>query len=491
MAGLRRQFLFSFSVMMLIFGCSSTNDQENSQTSAETIASAESSVETGAAKEPEATTEAVAEVIPEPPEPEEDVYTGISAAIALGDPEEAIDKFESAFSEDPEDVETKILYAGLLLSAGELDEAKKVLLELLEIDPEIADALFTLSLVEGILGNEDEQIALLERLIEHHTDDYRGHASLGEIYLKNRKNELAREAFLRSLELDPFNAVALVGYGTVLLRQEEPRQAEQIFSRVIEESPDYSFAYVDRSRALSELGDYGLAERDLSKAIELEPDFSWHYIDRGRIRLLALSDPLGALEDFSRAIELDPGHFYPYAYRAGILDRLDERDRAISDYMTVIEARPDYYYVHAPLAILLFLSERWAEARTQFALAFDADDEEYGYPLMIALAYKKEGRDRDATQFLREAIGGFPRDSLYYHAARLFAEPGYEGYMVSLVNREPDSYLKKRILYYVAAHYLLEGRDSLAHKFLLEVADDAPPGMYEARIASWELDKVR
>ena len=63
---------------------------------------------------------AAAEPLPEKPEP--DPYESISLAMALGDVEAAIAAFEAAYSTNPDDPETKSLYAKLLIAGGKLGE---------------------------------------------------------------------------------------------------------------------------------------------------------------------------------------------------------------------------------------------------------------------------------------------------------------------------------------------------------------------------------
>ena len=490
------------ALAVLSVGCSSVEEEEKPESSsaAETPAEEVASLpqpepttepEPERIAEPEPTPEPTPEPIPEPPPPEEDVYTAIGASLIVGDADEAIGKFEQAFSEDPEDPMTTVLYAGLLMSAGRIEEARATLLGVVEDHPELTEALYSLSLIEVMVGNDEAQLDLLNRMLAVDPEDPRPHASLGEVHLKNGKLNEARESFERSIELEPENTVALVGYGNVLLRQGEFRAAEHQFDLVIANNPEYPFAYADRSQARSERGDQAGAEEDLTTAIALEPDFYWHYVDRGRVRLLGLRDAKGALADFGRAIEIDPDLFYPYVYRAGILDQLGDREGAIRDYVKVLSDRPDYYYAYAPFAVLLYMDGRWSESRKYFRLAWEADGEEYGYPLMIGLAHLKEGNTREAKQYLQGAIQEMPRESLFYQVGRLLMEPGYDGYVTGLINKERSSVLKRRMVFYLGSYYLLSGETSLAHKYFLEVADDAPPGLYEARIASWELEKYR
>ena len=426
------------------------------------------------------------------PEPEEDtIYTTISAAVALGDIEAAIDAFEQAYSKDPHDPNTTVLYSNLLMAAGKLEEAREVLLSVINDLPENTDALYNLSLIEGIQGYEDKQVALLTAILQVNPEDPRALASMGEIFLKNKNTQQAKEAFERSLAGDGKNTVALMGYGNTLLREDAAAEAADVFSRVIEKDPSYLFAFVDRSRAKADLGDTAGAHDDLSAAIALDPEYYWNYIDRGKLRLLGLKDNLSALEDFNRAIELDPDYFYAYIYRGGIKDRQGNTTEAIGDFLKVIRQKPDYYYVYSPLAILLCIEERWNEARVYLEKAYAYEKAEHAYALLTALSYKSEDNEQAAEKYLKTAINSIPRDSLYYQVARLYMDPSYDVYATGEISKAEDRLMQTRMLYYLAYHYLLMGRTVLAQKYFLEVEDRDFPNILERRLASIKLDAYR
>ena len=494
-----------FFLVLLLASCLGTRSKEESgieepaQVATATTEStgSEGIDETGSTRSGEGvdSSEEIAEPVvePPPPEPEVDVYAELSASVAIGDMDSAISKFEEAFSDDPEDSETKILYSNLQLAAGLLEDARTTLEDILNEEPENTDALFNLALIASASGNEEEQLEILSSMIEIAPDESRAYASLGELSLRRDENDAAIENFGKSIEIDPDNIVARAGMGNVLLREERYDEAIDQLDAVIELDPEYEFTYVDRSRAKLELDNPAGAEADLTVAIELSPDFYWHYVDRGRIRLLGTGDADGALEDFERAIEIDSDYFYPYIYRGLIFDRLGRRNEAIEDYYRVLSALPDYYYLYEPIALDLYAEERWSEAIPFFEKTWEmrVNSQEYAYPLLLALSHLRNEDRESAEEVLTVAISSFDRDSLEYQIARLMLEPGYDAHVTTLVSREADGEKKTRMLYYLAAYYLLENRISLGTKYLLEVVDKGYPGMLEHRISQIELERYR
>ncbi len=377
------------------------------------------------------------------------------------------------------------------MAAGEIEEAKLVLQDLLRTEPESTEVLYNLALIEGISGNRKRQEEILVSIVDIDPAHARANASLGELRLSLRQYGSAKKSFEKALASDSRNIVALMGYGNVLLREEDPGSAVEQFDKVVEQVPDYIFAYVDRSRAKRDTGDYPGAEADLSEAIRLDSGFYWHYIDRGKVRLLNMGDPAGALEDFNRAIDIDPEFFYAYVFRGGIRDQAGDFPGAIEDYLKVLESRPDYYHLYAPVGVLLYSEERFREARKYLRRAYEYAKDEHFLAFLIALSFKKEGLESDMEAYMKRAFVAFPRESLYYRLARIFLESGTDGYVTGEVSREQDLDFKLKALFVLATYNLLENRPALAQKYFLEVEDKAYPSSYERRLSSMELERFR
>jgi tetratricopeptide (TPR) repeat protein len=332
---------------------------------------------------------------------------------------------------------------------------------------------------------------LLLSIIEIDNEYAEAHASLGELYLGSGNVDRAKESFELALSFDSGNLVAHMGYGNILLQTDDPGSAIDHFDIVIEQAPDYVFAHVDRSRAKEGIGDLFGAEADLSEAVRLDPDYYWHYIDRGRLRLFSLNNPESALQDFDRAVQIDPDFFYAYIFRGTILDRAGENARAIEDYLKVFEARPDYRDLYAPAGVLLYAEERFQLARKYLGLAYKHAPDEHFFAYLIALSFRKESRNREAKEFVNQAIEKIPQESLYYRLARIILESGADGYIAGEISREEDVDVKLKALFVMGTYYLLHERPILAQKYFLEVEDNAPPLSYERRLATLELERYR
>jgi len=425
----------------------------------------------------------------EAPELEVDPYQSISNSMAAGDPTEAVNKFEQAYSKDPDSPETQLLYSSLLISVGKAAEAETVLQKLVENDQADADALYNLALAKGMQGKAAEQAALLKQAIDKDPDHAPAHATLGELYLEKKELDKAQQQFAKSIDANPDNFIARTGYGHVLIRKKEYEEAVTQLDRAVELKPNYPFSYVDRAKAKSSSGDINGALADLTEAVKLDPDHYWNYIDRGKLRLY-VNNLEKAYADFNRAAELRPDYFLSYVYRGGAHEDLEKTEAALSDYRKVAELRPDYYPIYQPYALLAFNQKNYSEAAKAFASHYERYKEDHSHGLMAAASYYLAGEQEKGDRYIKKHIDQMPRDTYMYDAARTFIEKGYDNHLIAKLNSEKKITIKTRALFYAALYYELQGNLGLARKYYLEVDEANLYGLIETRLAEAKLENT-
>ena len=424
---------------------------------------------------------------PEPPQ-SEPPWESMSAFIALGEPEAALAAYERSLADAPESPETKLLYARLLMLAGRLDDARDELALLLAADPGNTDALFNLSLVEGLAGREDERAALLERVTAADPGNADALAALGDLALAAGDEAKAAARYDRALAAEPSNLVALTGKSEIAFRGKRYEESADLLTRAIAADPGWPFPYIDRARARRSLGNTAGALEDLTAAIGLDPEYAWTYVDRGR--LFARTGRDGeAIADFTTAIRLDPTLFAAYVPRAELLYRADRRAEAIADFTRLLELRPDYWYAHAPLGVLLYGEGQWGGAYEHLRAAYAEEPEEPAWELLAALAARHGGDARIAASVLQALLPDLDRDSWYWEVARCLLEPSADFVLVTRIERESNRALRARMLFYLAEASTLAGRPRAAGSYLLEVKDAGAADDPETRLARWELAK--
>lgn len=419
----------------------------------------------------------------------ENPYLKVEESLLDGDTKTALETLEKYSEKEPEDLQTLVLKAALLMSEGEGREARNLLERVLEEEPENTEALFQLSILEGWEGNRTEQLKLLNlvRALDPENSDVL--AAIGDFYFLSKEYKKAEEAYIGALELDESNISALTGHGNLLVQKGEYESAEERYDRIIELYPQDPFVYTDRSRVRIAMENFTGADEDLSVAIELSPNYYWNYIDRGKLRLNHLYNAKSALDDFDRAVEIEPEYFYAYIFRAGILDDRGEIDKAISDYRKLTQLKPDYYFAFRSLGILQYLTGDWEGARENLLESY-RNEEDPGVLLLTAFTYYREGRDSKGNEFIKNILDSFPRGDHFYNLGRMMIDPGYEVFALSGIEDEQDMFVKMRMKFYLGAAYQAVGADNLAFSLYDDVREMNLLGMYERRIALKELEAL-
>lgn len=211
------------------------------------------------------------------------------------------------------------LYGEALDLAGGLDGAPEKPVALLEkahvLDPLHPDVMELLGVLLHRLGRTDEAIMVMRGLAAHFPDSVMARANLSQFYqskgmireaeeekavaalLEDKKDfdaarvrgmaeadraRIMREAesraalFREVLEMDPGDAVALMGLGGALTQMEKPDEAAACYARAVAAHPDYSAAYLRLGMLLERLdrhGEASAAYRDGIAAAERKGDF--------------------------------------------------------------------------------------------------------------------------------------------------------------------------------------------------------------------------
>lgn len=423
----------------------------------------------------------------------EATFNAIGALVEAGDPMAAIARLEEAEAGDASETEVSLLYADLLVTAGMFDEAASVYDEVLSADAGNVEAaagraLLAIAMREANDPTRREYVTYLKEIAP---DDPRANTILGQDALDRNAADEAVEFFETAADSDPENFVAQMGLGTALMYTGKPEEAIEPLSAAIEIEPEYPYSYVDRGKARAESGDYRGAEEDLSSAIDIEPENFWHYFDRGRLR--ARSGSFAEAEaDFDTAIALDPGIFLTYVYRARVRDLQNEIGGAIDDYRVALSLRPDYYPAYAPVATLLYKAEEYEAAAAYFNEAYEAEDTaSFSLVLLAFLSYSYAEQPREARLYLESMVTRVERQSLYWEMARYYLNPGYDGYILQLVNRAEDELLKARMQFFLGAIYDFYGDTQTAVTLYDEMLEAGYASLPEHQIAQWKIDQLQ
>ena len=190
-------------------------------------------------------------------------------------------------------------------------------------------------------GKTDQGIAILEALVQKHSDDPQAYIALAQVYSEANRGAQAIKALQSGQAKLPSATVLTFELGAVYDKQKRPAEAEAAFRQVIASDPGHA-------PALNYLG-YMLAERgqrldesvDLVKrALKIEPDngsyldsLGWAYYKAGKLDLAA--------ENLSRAAEQLMRNSVIQDHYGDVLVKLERYDEAIAAWTRALSGDGD------------------------------------------------------------------------------------------------------------------------------------------------------
>jgi predicted O-linked N-acetylglucosamine transferase (SPINDLY family) len=202
--------------------------------------------------------------------------------------------------------------------SGQWQQAERLYLQVLDVNPDQVDALHLLAAIAGQTGREDEAIGYLHKVLRLRPGWAAAHNNLGMVFITRKRLPEAAASFQEAVRLQPDDAVALNNLGNAL--RELGRPAEALVS--------------------------------LQQALRIRPDDpETHY--NLALAWLALWKLPEAHASCQQALRLRADHVEANATLGIILGLLGKLDDAITASRTALSIRPDAPHVHSNLILAL------------------------------------------------------------------------------------------------------------------------------------------
>jgi len=238
---------------------------------------------------------------------------------------------------------------------GQLKAAKALYEEILQVQPNCADALHLLGVIAAQVRQAHVAIDLIGQSIQINPINATYHNSLGNALRDLKRSEEALASFDRAIALHPKFAQAFSNRGNALQDLKRLEEALASYDRAIVLQPENAETHNNRGVLLKDLKGLEEALTSFDRAIALQPKYAEAYSNRGNaLRDLMRLDE--ALANYDRAIALRPDYAEGYFNRGNALQDLKRLEEALTSYDHAIALQPDYAeaYLHKSYALLSF-----------------------------------------------------------------------------------------------------------------------------------------
>lgn len=225
--------------------------------------------------------------------------------------------------------------------AGRLPQAEAGYQQILQREPQHADALHLLGVIAFQGGQYELAIDLIGRAITVNPGYAAYHSNLGRAYQDNGQLDAAIASFEKALSLQPDLADAHNNLGNALqLRREQPRAIEH-YLRALALKPDYVEARNNLGRALAALGRFDEAIAAYRSALSYQPNHADVHNNLG-VALQELGRLDAAIEHYRLALAIDPSRAEYHNNLGKDLSGQGKYAEAMVSYRTALRLKADF-----------------------------------------------------------------------------------------------------------------------------------------------------
>jgi tetratricopeptide (TPR) repeat protein len=233
-----------------------------------------------------------------------------------GEDDVAIDAFDKALAANRDHAPTLLARAEAHRRAGKRKNARTdyeaAIKGMEEDDPNRGDAAARLASLLRDAGDFEAAVEVLRETVRLSGPSAQIYTELGQIYIAQKRLELAQLVLAKALELDAkdpavYNALALLAQ-----RQGKAQEAFERYDQAVSLDPKYIDARFNKATVLLDAGDYARAKPELVAIVERMPDDHAAWVSLG-VAHRGLKELPEARKAFERVIKEAPRRSTPRA----------------------------------------------------------------------------------------------------------------------------------------------------------------------------------
>jgi protein O-GlcNAc transferase len=306
---------------------------------------------------------------------------------------------------------------------GRLREAEQIYRQILQLQPNHADARHLLGLIAHQMGKHEQAIDLIQQAIALNSREAVFHNNLGEALRSLQRLPEAKSAYQRAMEMKPGFVSAMVNYANLLKNEGEVSAAIELYQQALQFNPQYANAYYNLGIALQDQQRWEEALAAYERTLALEPknaechyQMSCVYHAQGR-----LNDSAAAAQ---RAITLKPKYFEAHKNLGISYQDQGQYAYAIASYSHALELQPSDEVVLNNLGVALNKVGKSEQAIAMFQRALQIKPTYLHAMRNLANSYNVLGKLEDAVAMYEQVLAIQPRipsvvDALVYVSQQL------------------------------------------------------------------------
>ncbi len=345
-------------------------------------------------------------------------YLAVTQAAA-GKHSEAGLTFKEAIRLKPDYLPAQLRLADALFAAGQSAEAAK----LYQQADGFAQANYGLGRIRSAASDHAAAAEHFKKAVEQFPEYGAAHYALGlalrnlgqtakaqeHLALSQRFKDLRpplNDPLLSSIAELNLAASELLKRGVMFESAGKLPEAIADHERAIEANPQLVQAHINLISLYARARQFDKAENHYRAAVAINPNLADSHYNFGV--MLTMQDRTGeAAKAFQRALQLDPFNAEAHHNYGAMIERDGRLDEAAIHFRKAIENKPGHRMAHFHLGRILVNQDKLAEAIEHFQKTLTPEDEQTPmFTYALGATYARAGDNRQAIQFLRQALKG-------------------------------------------------------------------------------------
>jgi tetratricopeptide (TPR) repeat protein len=336
--------------------------------------------------------------------------------------------YRQVIQADPNHAEAAHLLGLLAAQTGHPEAAEALIRRAIALKPNAGAFNFNLGLILKNMGKLAEAADCFWREIRINFNNADAHNNLGMILVGQGRVVDGINGYLQALRINPNHADAHNNLGIARALQKQYDEAIKSLRTALSLDPNNPNSHINLGNVFKEQGQFAEASECYRAALRLKPDHANAHNHLG-LSLLGQGQLVEALDAFKEALKINPKYANAHNNLGNAYQDLGLPEEAIASYRQALQFSPENANVHNNLGSALVAAGRLADAVESYQQAIERNPKHADAHNNLGIALVGQGRLSEGIASFQNALALNPdhRMGLWNQACLRLLQGDFEG----------------------------------------------------------------
>jgi tetratricopeptide (TPR) repeat protein len=311
--------------------------------------------------------------------------------------------YRQIIQSNPNHADAHHLLGLLARQTGHRDASVSIIQRAIALNPRAVAYRFNLGMVYLDLGQMAEAMECFRQEIALNPQHAESHLNLGIAYANQGQFAEAAAYYRQTLVINSNNADAHNNLGIALVMQKESTEALRHFREALRINPNYVNAYVNLGNVLKDQKQWAEAAACYREALQRQPNHANAHNNLG-LALYGQGQVNEAIQCYREALRLQPNYASAFNNLGNAYQHLKQTENAADCYRQALRLNPNHANAHNNLGIVLFVQGQLDVAARSFRQALAIKPQFVDALVNLGGVFVAERKYDDARDCFQQAL---------------------------------------------------------------------------------------